>query len=207
MKSLLKFLFRIFYKTSFIVAGLLFAVWIAVARPIGPQKSQDLVVPPSGLSAQLEKHVETLSIDIVNRNWNNPAQLDKAAAYIRAQWEEMGLSVEEQPFIAGGKTYRNVITRFPAQSSSSKGKIIVGAHYDVAHDMPGADDNASGTAGLIELARLLKDKPLSRDIELVAYTLEEPPNFGTENMGSYVHAESEKKKGAPKVILSASSIS
>jgi len=189
MRILLKSLFRICFTAGAVLAAVLLIVWIAV-------KSQDLVVPPSGLSAQLEKHVETLSIDIVNRNWNNPAQLDKAAAYIRAQWEEMGLSVEEQPFIAGGKTYRNVITRFPAQSSSSKGKIIVGAHYDVAHDMPGADDNASGTAGLIELARLLKDKPLSRDIELVAYTLEEPPNFGTENMGSYVHAESEKKKGA-----------
>lgn len=145
---------------------------------------------------RLEAHVKALSIDITNRNFNNPAQLNKAAAYIRAQWEEMGLRVEDQIFEVGGKTYRNVITHFPSAQKTEAGKYVFGAHYDVAHDLPGADDNASGTAGLIELARFLKDKPLTRDIDLVAYALEEPPNFGTQNMGSFIHAESEYEKGA-----------
>ena len=196
MRKFLKSLIRVCFIAGGVLAAILLLVWIAVARPIGPQKAKNLITPPEEMSAQLEAHVKTLSIDITNRNWDNPEQLDKAAAYIRSEWEAMGLTVEEQPFEAGGKTFRNVITRFPSAQTSEKGKYVIGAHYDVAHDLPGADDNASGTAGLIELARLLKDKPLTRDIDLVAYTLEEPPAFGTQNMGSFIHAESEHKKGS-----------
>lgn len=68
--------------------------------------------------------------------------------------------------------------------------MIIGAHYDSFRHTPGADDNASGVAGLLELARLFKDNPPDRAVELLAYTLEEPPFFNTENMGSAVHAHS-----------------
>ena len=69
-------------------------------------------------------------------------------------------------------------------------RIVVGAHYDVCGYQQGADDNASGVAGLLELARLLQNQKLNFRIELVAYTLEEPPFFRTKNMGSYIHAKS-----------------
>ena len=71
-------------------------------------------------------------------------------------------------------------------------RLVVGAHYDVYGENPGADDNASGTAGLLELARLLKSQnpDLKYRVDLVAYTLEEPPFFRTEFMGSAVHAKS-----------------
>lgn len=196
MRAILKSLFRICFSAVAILAILLFISWIAVARPIGPQKSQDLIAPSKSMSAKLEAHVKTLSIDITNRNFDHPKQLDKAAAYIRSQWEAMGLTVEEQPFEIDGKTYRNVITRFSSSTKPEHGKYVIGAHYDAAHNLPGADDNASGTAGLIELARQLKGQNLTRDIDLVAYTLEEPPNFGTQDMGSYVHAKSEYENGA-----------
>jgi Zn-dependent M28 family amino/carboxypeptidase len=68
--------------------------------------------------------------------------------------------------------------------------IVIGAHYDSCGDTPGADDNASGVAGLLELARVLAEQPPKQPVELVAYTLEEPPFFRTENMGSYRHAQS-----------------
>ena len=66
---------------------------------------------------------------------------------------------------------------------------MIGAHYDSCGDTPGADDNASGVAGLIELARVLAANPPEQAVELVAYTLEEPPYFRTDNMGSYRHAQ------------------
>lgn len=93
---------------------------------------------------------------------------------------------------ANGKTYRNVICRFG--NKGNKKSIIVGAHYDVCGKQEGADDNASGITGLLELARLLNDKEvkqrLNHEIELVAYSLEEPPYFRSEFMGSYIHAKS-----------------
>jgi len=68
-------------------------------------------------------------------------------------------------------------------------RIIIGAHYDVCGNQPGADDNASGITGLLELSRLLKNTDLKYRIDIVAYSLEEPPFFKTENMGSYHHAK------------------
>ncbi len=95
--------------------------------------------------------------------------------------------LESQVFTARGKQYRNVIGRFGVGKGS---KVVVGAHYDSFGKTPGADDNASGVAGLIELAYLLGRHDPSREVELVAYVLEEPPFFRSRSMGSYVHARS-----------------
>lgn len=75
----------------------------------------------------------------------------------------------------------------------------MGAHYDVAGDQPGADDNASGIAGVLEIARLLHElsPSLKHRVDLVAYTLEEPPFFATDSMGSAIHANSLKEKQVP----------
>ncbi|HEY6125844.1 MAG TPA: M28 family peptidase, partial [Steroidobacteraceae bacterium] len=88
---------------------------------------------------------------------------------------------------ADGKQFRNLIARFGPREGPL---IVIGAHYDSCGDTPGADDNASGVAGLLELARLLALQPPKHSVELVAYTLEEPPYFRTESMGSFVHARS-----------------
>ena len=76
---------------------------------------------------------------------------------------------------------------------------MVGAHYDVYGNHPGADDNASGVAGLLETARLLHQRQprLRYRVELVAYPNEEPPYFATEDMGSYMHAKSLHEAGVP----------
>ncbi|HEX2236918.1 MAG TPA: M28 family peptidase, partial [Gammaproteobacteria bacterium] len=101
----------------------------------------------------------------------------------------------EQPYELNGKTYRNIIASFGPETDE---RIVVGAHYDsVAANVPGADDNASGVAGLIELARLLGQATLPMKIELVAYTLEEGQHFRTQRMGSAVHAHSLKERGVP----------
>src|SRR5207237_7424647 len=114
--------------------------------------------------------------------------------YLRQEFTASGGRVSEQEFKVDGQGYRNVIVEF---GPATPERIVVGAHYDTFDALPGADDNASGVACLIELARLLAQADLPLRVELVAYALEEPPYFGTASMGSAVHAQSLKKEGAP----------
>lgn len=120
------------------------------------------------------------------RTHENVDQLNKTAAYIKGVFTLYADTVYEQHFIVNGKTYQNIICSFGTQNAK---RIVVGAHYDVCEEQEGADDNASGVVGLLELARLLKNKSLKTQIDLVAYTLEEPPYFRTAYMGSYIHAK------------------
>ncbi len=138
-------------------------------------------------STYLRQHVVAMSETFHPRDSENPQNLDRCADYISDHFKKAGASVEMQEFVVDKKTYRNVIGRF---GTDKQKKIIVGAHYDSCGDTPGADDNASGVAGLLELARLIGENPLEVEIELVAYTLEEPPYFGSEEMGSAFHARS-----------------
>lgn len=130
------------------------------------------------------------------RQYLNLASLNQAADYIRAEFEQLGGAlVSEQTYLAEGQEYRNIIATFGPPEAE---RLVVGAHYDVCGEQPGADDNGTGTAALLELARLLgQAKALPQRIDLVAYTLEEPPYFRTPHMGSYVHAASLKAAHAP----------
>jgi len=119
--------------------------------------------------------------------------------YIATAFRLAGATVTEQPFVVRKETYRNVIATFGPDDGKTP-LIVVGAHYDAFDDLPAADDNASGTAGLIELARLLAAAKLERPVMLVAYATEEPPYFASENMGSFVHAASVEKRGVDAMI-------
>lgn len=123
------------------------------------------------------------------RHFQNRASLDKVADYIKTEFEKAGAPVQLQTWTARKMEYKNVIATYNPDKTR---RLIVGAHYDVCGDQPGADDNASAVAGLLETARMVfAQKPqLEYRIDFVAYSLEEPPFFGTEFMGSYVHAES-----------------
>lgn len=141
---------------------------------------------------RLRKHVVTLSEELVPRDAEHPFNLDKVAAFIQDHFELHSKEVEDQPYRAGAIRVRNVRGFFGPDTEE---RIVIGAHYDVAGPYPGADDNASGVAGLMELARLFAGEELSMRVELVSYPLEEPPHFYTRRMGSFVHANSLKKKG------------
>ena len=121
------------------------------------------------------------------RNHRNIDQLNKTAEYIKTVFNQYSDSVYLQEYDVNGSVYKNVICSFGTENEK---RIIVGAHYDVCSNQEGADDNASGVVGLMELSRLLKGQKLNYRIDLVAYSLEEPPYFKTENMGSYIHAKS-----------------
>ena len=151
---------------------------------------------------RLREHVYALAIDYAPRNYMEMWNLDACAHYITDQFEKAGGRIFEQAFspegnesssaMAVNNTYRNVIASFGPDTGS---RIIVGAHYDAYGQTPGADDNASGVSGLIELAYLLGRADLSRRVDLVAYTLEEPPFFRTADMGSAHHAAALKADG------------
>ncbi len=158
--------------------------------------------PPTGIGrevdpARLEAHVRALAERFHPRDYQHAANLDAAAAYLAERFAEGGGRVSEQPFRAAhearGAEYRNVIASFGPEAGP---RIVLGAHYDTAGPQPGADDNASGVAVLLEVARLLGEtRELSTRVDLVAYSLEEPPFFRTDRMGSAVHAESLAREG------------
>lgn len=150
----------------------------------------------------LRSHVTRLTTTPKPRDYTHPEILKEIAKYIHQTWTEQGLRPEFQDFKAGGQVYQNVTVSIGPEKAP---RIVIGAHYDVAGNQPGADDNASGVAGLLELSRILKDKSsqLNHRIEFVAYCLEEPPFFGSEEMGSAVHAKNLKNsKTEIKLMMS-----
>ncbi len=141
---------------------------------------------------RLKTHVQMLSETFSPRDYRNTENLDRTAKYIKRAFEQAQGRVSEQPYTTNGKSYRNISALFGPQTNE---RIVIGAHYDVCQPLPGADGNASGVAGLLELAPLLSQSALPLQIELVAYTLEEPPFFRSEVMGSAVHAAMLKQQG------------
>src|SRR5262249_40450019 len=133
---------------------------------------------------RLRAHVDNLAGALSPRDLSHPENLDAAALYVRRVWQEIGIRTEEQRYRAEGRSVRNVIGRLGPDGPE---RLVVGAHYDAYGGMPGADDNASGIAGLIEIGRLLRDRALAMPVDLVAFTLEEPPEFGSPAMGSAVY--------------------
>jgi Zn-dependent M28 family amino/carboxypeptidase len=131
------------------------------------------------------------------RSYFHPASLQKAAAYITEEFKKLSGRVSFQNLHDG---FQNIIISFGPEEGE---RIIVGAHYDVCFDTPGADDNASAVAGLLELARLLHEQQpeLPYRVDLVAYNFEEPPFFGSDRMGSAVHARSLAREGIKVKIM------
>ena len=120
----------------------------------------------------MKAHVLKLSNEYFPRNHSHTENLDRCAEYIRAHFKNAGADISIQSFTARGRKYKNVSGFFGDKAAE---RIIIGAHYDAYINTPGADDNASGVAGLIELAYLIGRNKLNAGIELVAYSLEEPP--------------------------------
>lgn len=157
------------------------------AAQLPPVSSASVAPSPKRLHQDVATLVQWL------RNPEHMDELNQSADYIKGQWEKLGLTVTEQKFRLGDKEFRNLMVSFGPQNAP---RFIVGAHYDVFKDQPGADDNASGVAGLLELSRLLAEHkpPLKTRLDLVAYTLEEPP-YST--YGSQIHAQSLLKAKVP----------
>lgn len=146
------------------------------------------------LAGLLREIVERLAGDIGERNvWNSQAY-EGAAAFIEGRLQESGHRVRRQNYQAGGFASSNIETEIPGVDRPEE-ILIVGAHYDTHPGSPGANDNASGVAGMLVLASLLADAELARTVRFVAFANEEVPFFQTEEMGSLYYARRSREKG------------
>ena len=140
----------------------------------------------------LQQVVGRLAGDIGARTYRDLDRLEGAAHYISEQFASFGYQVTRQPFVFGGHTYHNIIAERTG-STLPEALLIVGAHYDSVSTTPGADDNASGVAGVLGLARALTGTQLAKTVRFVAFALEEWPVYRSSNMASYHYAQSLKE--------------
>ena len=164
------------------------------------------------LAKRLSDHVWMLAGDIGQRSLtSSPEGLERAAGYIEYVLKGCGYEIEREEFTVQVASHRNVKTtkdalKFPIEEhktwnviaelpGASPQVILVGAHYDSVYDCPAANDNGSGVAALLEIARALKTESLKHTLRFVAFTNEEPPFFTTNEMGSMLHADNCKKRG------------
>jgi hypothetical protein len=149
------------------------------------------------LAAALKRHIEAIATR--EHNIAHYDELEKAARYIEATLGSYGYAVNRQSFVADGRTVRNIdVIIDPQRGLAAREVLVIGAHYDSAPTAPGANDNGTGTAAVIELARLLGDLKgkTPRRIRLVLFVNEEPPYFQTADMGSlhYARALADQKE-------------
>ena len=166
------------------------AAWYMTAMP--GQRHRGLP-PPLGsgdlnVMADLKTHVGAVASE--EHNVQHPLALERAARYIETTLAGFGYAVARQEFEAGGVKVRNLEVVRPGSGAGQARLVVIGAHYDSAPGAVGANDNGSGVAALLELARALRVAPAGERLEvrLVFYVNEELPWSRTDKMGSYVHA-------------------
>ncbi|MBI5244282.1 MAG: M28 family peptidase [Elusimicrobia bacterium] len=165
-----------------------------------PQRADPATLSPD--AAKLRTHVLALARDLGKRSAVRPGQLElnRARDYVMAEFKRCGCKPEMETYtsqwmgaVKNGTTFHNVVAAIG--DTSAGGVWVLGAHYDSAEGTPGADDNASGVAVILELACALKERPPKMPVRLVAYSTEEPPAYGTVNMGSAHDAKRLKSEG------------
>lgn len=166
-------------------------------RPLPPPTADH-----RSLADRLRGHVEVLAGEIGPRNLGEPANLRRAERYLAAELSRAGRPVAWRTFGTPEGDASNLEIELPGSTRGSE-VIVVGAHYDTVRKpgvwSPGANDNASGCAAVLELARLLA--PGERTVRLVLFANEEPPYFWTDHMGSLVYARAAKQRGENIVAM------
>jgi Zn-dependent M28 family amino/carboxypeptidase len=146
----------------------------------------------SGTEGRLRAHVGALAGTIGERHVLRPRALSAAADYIVEEWRAQGYAPERETFTANGVDCANLVITRPGPRDEL---LLIGAHYDTVRGSPGADDNASGVAALLELSRAFAALAPERTLRFVAFVNEEPPFCFTEHMGSAVHARAARARG------------
>lgn len=176
-----------------------------------PGRSFDGPLPPmteaqQQLADELRGHVEVLADDIGPRNVMYPRAYEQARTYLGDQLRLYGYDVTEHTFIVNGVECANVIAELPCagrgspRDSADSGAacdeiIVVGAHYDSCYATPAANDNGSGCAATLALAKRFADRAPQRTVRFVLFANEEPPQFLTDDMGSLVYARACRDRG------------
>lgn len=183
-----------------VLIAALISVWQWQQEKIGSESDENTgiatkeTIPPDGIAAhestpeRLRAVVKKLSSEIGARNLQHYSALNATADYIESELQHAGYSPQRQTFEVAGFACHNLIAELPGKVQPEK-ILIVGAHYDSCLTTPGANDNATGVAGLLEVANQLVNTEPDCTIRFVAWTNEEPPYFQREQqMGSLVHA-------------------
>jgi len=144
------------------------------------------------LAARLRTDVSFLAASIGERNVMAYQSLESASRYIEQSFRSMGYEVTSQEYTTQMRRVRNVIASLPGTTGGDI--VVIGAHYDTVYDSPGADDNSSGVAALLELARVLRPDHPKKTVRFIAFVNEEPPWFQTDSMGSFVYASEAKRR-------------
>lgn len=171
--------------------GVMVDVKPAIPRPaIGEAAGAEI----EALERRLMEHVGMLGGAIGERNLHRPEGLRAAANYIGRVWADQGFAVSQERYEVAGQSCANLVVEL--KGSGRPGAIVlVGAHYDSVVGTPGANDNATGVALLLEMSRAFRQDPPARTVRFVAFVNEEPPYFLTQQMGSRVHARQARRRG------------
>ncbi|HKD38426.1 MAG TPA: M20/M25/M40 family metallo-hydrolase [Pirellulales bacterium] len=143
---------------------------------------------------RLRRHVDRLAGLIGPRHIGRPKTLEATVGLIEAEFSNAGYQVERQPYLASGVEVANLVIEI-AGSDRPTEIVILGAHYDTISSTPGADDNASAVAVLLEVARLFREWRPRRTVRFIAFPCEEMPHFHTHEMGSQVYAKQCRARG------------
>ena len=194
-------------KRMGVVAVVLFAFlgWCRYAMLGMPGESYRGQLPPLGpaqaeLRVELREAVRVLAGEIGPRNVFRPEAYAAAEAYLAGELDAAGWSVERQEFEARGSRCANLVVELPGSTRAGE-IVVVGAHYDSCLSTPGADDNASGAAAVVALARRLGGRGAARTLRLALFANEEPPFFRTDEMGSLRYARRCRDRGDDIVAM------
>ena len=174
---------RFFHLLSF------FLLWIGMIGLIGDERTLDRRVMIS--IENLKGHVQNIHFD--RNSMDGYPKLEQAAQYIEKEFLKAGLDVKEDCFQWEGKSYKNIVAEKKGMTSPNR-VFILGAHYDTVPGSPGADDNTSGVAVLLEIARNIQSVSLEGTVRLIAFSLEENDYIGS------THYVESLKKGKEEVI-------
>jgi hypothetical protein len=197
---LLRFLARSAVLLLLGLTALAVVAWWTMGRMPGanPSRLPPWIEAERELAAELRHDLHALSVEIGERNTRLPENLARAADLVHERFATAGYSVEEEVQTVDGVVCRNVLVEIPGASEEI---VIVGAHYDSALGSPGANDNGTGVAALLALARALRGVEPRRTLRLVAFANEEPPHFGTSEMGSALHARGCAARGERVAVM------
>jgi hypothetical protein len=184
-------------------SALALGAWSCMIRM--PGKSFDGPLPPrtdaqKGLAAELKRDVVALASEIGVRDCFSPERLDASLRFLERRFREAGLVPVREAFQAAGTSFANLSGEI-AGKASSKELVLIGAHYDSVEGCPAANDNASGVAALLALAKRLAASKPDRTLRFVAFANEEPPHFQTDGMGSRVCARNCRARGEKIVAM------
>jgi hypothetical protein len=182
----------------FTFAAVLFRFFWTTEMPLRSYRGPlpPLIVEESELRDRLVADVSYLSVTIGDRSFLRPRSLETTAIYLSNRLREQGYTVTLRPYSADGLTVNNLEATLPG-TGGALGQVVVGAHYDSVAGTVGANDNGTGIAAVLEIARLLRQRRFRRSIRFVFFVNEEPPFFQTEKMGSSVYAHQLRHDGVP----------